>query len=107
MLLNTWTPHAAIMNRAAARMYGARDGDRPTLGGFFGKDMASPTWDGVVHEYANFLIQRQMRQYSQAALDAFLSRVSRLGVTSLQMMTDDPQRAVDISLRQKRRSACA
>lgn len=96
VLLSTNTHNSHIMNRAAAQKYGAHDGDRPPLGGFFGKDMTSPTWDGVVHGYAAFGINKQIQQYSQEALDAALKRAAQQGVTSLQFMTDDPQKAVDL-----------
>src|SRR5215467_14580570 len=47
-----WTPtlHAAMLNQQATRKFGIRINEPPVLGGWFGKDMSSLRWDGVVHE---------------------------------------------------------
>jgi predicted amidohydrolase YtcJ len=51
------SPHSGMLNQAAARKFGVREDDSPPLAGFFGKDMKSKPWDGVVHESAWFRIR--------------------------------------------------
>jgi predicted amidohydrolase YtcJ len=48
VLLRTFTPHAAMMNSAMARYLEINEKDPPVMGGFFGKNMRSAHWDGVV-----------------------------------------------------------
>ncbi len=96
VLLKTFDAQAAILNQVAAKMFRARRDDRPVLGGFFGKDMNSPRWDGVVHEYENFRIADQQSTYIQQPMREFLQRAAEFGITSLQLMAWNPVRMVEL-----------
>lgn len=92
-----WTPtlHAAILNQTAARKFNIGTGDRPVLGGWFGKDMKSQHWDGVVHEYAWFRIFETLpsdRAAEEARLRRFLEREVQWGVTSITLIEPKPTR---------------
>jgi predicted amidohydrolase YtcJ len=94
-----WTPtvHAAILNQQATRKFGIRVKESPVLGGWFGKDMRSPRWDGVVHEYAWFRIFAVLPAElsgGEARLRNFLSREAQWGVTSLTLIDPKPGRRV-------------
>jgi predicted amidohydrolase YtcJ len=94
-----WTPtlHAAILNQQATRKFGIRVKEPPVLGGWFGKDMRSPRWDGVVHEYAWFRIFAMLPadiSAGEARLRNFLSREAQWGVTSITLIEPKPGRRV-------------
>lgn len=96
VLLNTWTPHAIILNRTAVNMFAVPTADPPT-GGFYGKDQRSTAWDGVIHEYAFFqlfadLAKRVDDERARATLRGVLDEAARFGITSLQPMSMDPAR---------------
>jgi predicted amidohydrolase YtcJ len=94
VLLRTFDAQAAILNRSAAKMFGGQGDRPPVLGGFFGKDMNSPRWDGVVHEYENFRILDQQSTYREQPLRDFLQRAAEFGITSIQLMAWNPARMV-------------
>ena len=94
-----WTPtlHAAILNQQAARDFRIRVNEPPVLGGWYGKDMRSPRWNGVVHEYAWFRIFAMLqadRAVGEARLRQFLNREARWGVTSITLIEPRPGRRV-------------
>ncbi|HYO80799.1 MAG TPA: amidohydrolase family protein [Bryobacteraceae bacterium] len=95
VVLHTWSAHGSIVNRAAAQYLKVREEDPPVLGGFFGKDMNSRKWDGVVHEYATFRLSDKMAAYDERALTTRLTQAARYGITSLQAMSWNPARLVD------------
>lgn len=90
VLLRTFTSHAAIVNRSAARYLHVDPNEPPVLGGFFGKDMNSQHWDGVVHEYENFRLTEKLAIYDERELRAFFAQMAQLGITSIQVMSWNP-----------------
>jgi predicted amidohydrolase YtcJ len=100
ILLRTFTPHAAMMNRAMVRRLGINEKDPPVMGGFFGKNMRSPHWDGVVHEFAAIELYARLidRAKEPAELSAMLETAKRWGITSIQLMSapTDPQHLVSL-----------
>jgi predicted amidohydrolase YtcJ len=95
----TWTPHAAMLNQAAAQKFGIHQSDPPPLGGWFGKDMKSKKWDGVVHEGAWFRIFQTLstdRPGEQAGLRRYLDREAQWGVTSITLMEVEPARRIEL-----------
>jgi predicted amidohydrolase YtcJ len=99
VLLWTWSPHAAMLNQAAARKFGVRPSDPPPLGGWFGKDMKSRQWDGAVHQGAWFRIFQTLmndRAGEQAKLRRFLDCEAQWGVTSISIMEIEPARRVEL-----------
>ena len=99
VVLWTWTPHAAILNQAAARKFGIRPSDPPPLAGWFGKDMKAQRWDGVVHQGAWFRIFQALmtdQASEQAKLTRYLEREARWGVTSLTIMEVEPERRLQL-----------
>ncbi len=100
VILRTWTPHAAIVNRAMSQKLGVDDQEPPVLGGFFGKNMQGKHWDGVVHEYAALRLHRELhnRAREEACLREMLEQCVRWGITSIQLMSlpNDPQRLIDL-----------
>ncbi len=99
VVLWTWTPHAAMLNQAAAQKFGIRLNDPPPLGGWFGKDMKSKKWDGVVHEGAWFRIFQTLmtdRAGEQAGLRRYLDREAQWGVTSITLMEVEPARRLEL-----------
>ncbi len=89
IILHTWTPHAAIMNRAMARKLAVDEDEPPVPGGFFGKSMREPRWDGVVHEYAAMRLYPELHDSSTEVdrLREMLSNCARWGITSVQLMS--------------------
>jgi len=49
VFLISGTPHGGMLNEAAVKWFGINTKTPPPLDGFYGKDMRSKTWDGVVH----------------------------------------------------------
>jgi predicted amidohydrolase YtcJ len=99
VVLWTWTPHAAMLNQAAARKFGIRPNDPPPLAGWFGKDMKARTWDGVVHQGAWFRIFQALmtdQAGEQARLSSYLEREAQWGVTSLTIMEVEPERRLQL-----------
>jgi predicted amidohydrolase YtcJ len=100
VILHTWTPHAAILNQSTVKMF-AVPTSGPPEGGFFGKDGRSSKWDGVIQEYALFqfwvgLSRLVSDDRAREMLKGTLDEAVRLGVTSLQAMTADPDRLVQL-----------
>jgi predicted amidohydrolase YtcJ len=99
VVLHTWTgPHAAILNRSAVKMFSVPT-STPPEGGFYGKDQHSAKWDGVIQEYAVFqfwagLSKLVTDDQARQSLKTILDDAVRLGITSLQAMTFDPERLV-------------
>ncbi|MDG6998881.1 MAG: amidohydrolase family protein [Nitrososphaerota archaeon] len=89
VMLSTWTPHAAIMNKAMTAKLGVGVEEPPVLGGFFGKSMRESRWDGVVHEYAAMCLYPQLhdRTTEVARLREMLANCVRWGITSIQLMS--------------------
>ena len=96
VLLRTFTSHAAILNAAAAALLKVDPADLPVAGGFFGKDMKSKRWDGVVHEYENFRLTERLVVYDEQDLKDFLAQAAQFGITSLQIMAWNPERLVQL-----------
>ena len=95
----TWTPHAAILNQAAAHKFGIHPNDPPPVGGWFGKDMKAQRWDGVVHQGAWFRIFQALmtdRATEQVKLSSYLEREAQWGVTSLTIMEVEPERRLQL-----------
>jgi predicted amidohydrolase YtcJ len=99
VVLYTWTgPHAAILNRSAVNMFSVPT-STPPEGGFYGKDHHSAKWDGVIQEYAVFqfwagLSKLVSDDQARQNLKTILDDAVRLGISSLQVMTFDPERLV-------------
>jgi predicted amidohydrolase YtcJ len=98
VVLHTWTPHAAILNRSAVKMFSVPTSGPPE-GGFYGKDGRSTKWDGVIREYAFFefwagLSRLVKDDQARQSLKPVLGEAVRLGITSLQAMSADPERLV-------------
>lgn len=98
VVLHTWTPHAAILNRTAVEMFSVRT-TNPPQGGIYGKNGRSTQWDGVIQEYAFFefwagLSRGVDDERARQTLRGVLDEAVRLGITSLQPMTADPERLV-------------
>jgi predicted amidohydrolase YtcJ len=100
VVLFTGTPHAGILNTAAAKKVGVHPNDPPPLGGFFGKDMKSAKWDGAVHEGAWFgiLLPTLLTDHSheQERLRRFLQSEARWGVTSVTGMEPFPAQRLEV-----------
>ena len=99
IVLSTWTPHAGMLNQLATQKFGINLKDPPPLAGWFGKDMKSKTWDGVVHESAWFRIFQALmtdRSREQSKLQNYLDREARWGVTSITIMEVEPEHRVEM-----------
>lgn len=100
VLLRTFTPHAAMMNRAMARYLGIDERTPPVMGGFFGKNMRSAHWDGVVHEYAAIELYARLIDHAKepGGLSAMLEAATHWGITSIQLMSapTDPEHLVSL-----------
>jgi predicted amidohydrolase YtcJ len=91
------SPHSGMLNQAAARKFGIREDAPPPLAGFFGKDMKSRRWDGVVHESAWFRIRELLMgdlAGEEARLRRVLARAAQWGVTSITLLEVYPSRRV-------------
>lgn len=96
-ILYTWSGHAAIVSRAAVRRF-QLPVTKPE-GGFFGKDMKAAAWDGVIHEYARYRLAPLLNPQAADAefagqIAAFLDQAKRFGITSIQVMSPEPDRLV-------------
>jgi predicted amidohydrolase YtcJ len=100
VLLRTFTPHAAMMNRAMARYLGIDEKAPRVMGGFFGKNMRSAHWDGVVHEYAAIELYARLVDHTKetAGLSGMLEAATHWGITSIQLMSapTDPEHLVTL-----------
>jgi predicted amidohydrolase YtcJ len=99
VVLSTWTPHAGMLNRLATQKFGINLNDPPPLAGWFGKDMKSKTWDGVVHQSAWFRIFQALmtdRSREQSKLQNYLDSEARWGITSITIMEVEPERRVEM-----------
>jgi len=100
VMLRTWTPHAAMMNRAMSVKLGVDEQALPVVGGFFGKSMRSAHWDGVVHEFAALRLYPQLfdRASEPDRMREFLNAAARWGITSIQLMSapNEPEHLVDL-----------
>jgi predicted amidohydrolase YtcJ len=100
VLLRTFTPHAAVMNRAMARYLGINEKEPPVMGGFFGKNMRSAQWDGVVHELAAVELYARLIDHAKepAGFSAMLEAATHWGITSIQLMSapTDPEHLVTL-----------
>lgn len=99
VVLWTWSPHAGMLNQAAAQKFGVNQGDPPPLGGWFGKDMKAKKWDGVVLEGARFHIYDMiLADYSgeENKLRRFLNREAKWVVTSITFMKVHPARRQEL-----------
>jgi predicted amidohydrolase YtcJ len=96
-VLSMDSPHSGMLNEAAARKFDVREDAPPPLAGFFGKDMKSTHWDGVVHEAAWFRIREMLMgdlAGEPARLRKVLQRESQWGVTSITFLDVYPARRV-------------
>jgi predicted amidohydrolase YtcJ len=93
VVLGTWTPHAGILNQAAAKRFGIDTSALPPLAGWYGKDLKSQHWDGVVHQGAWFRIF-DMLMSEPSGQDARLRRLlegdARWGITSITLIEFHP-----------------
>ena len=100
VLLRTFTPHAAMMNRSMARFLGVNENDPPVMGGFFGKNMRSAQWDGVVHEFAAIELYARLVDHTKepASMSAILDAATHWGITTIQLMSapTDPKHLVTL-----------
>ena len=100
VLLRTFTPHAAMMNRSMARYLGINEKDPPVMGGFLGKNMRSAQWDGVVHEFAAIELYARLVDHTkeQASLSALFEAAAHWGITTIQLMSapTDPEHLVTL-----------
>jgi predicted amidohydrolase YtcJ len=89
-----------MLNRAMARYLGINERDPPVLGGFFGKNMRSAHWDGVVHEYAAIQLYSRLIDHAKepASLSALLESAARWGITSIQLTSapTDPEHLITV-----------
>lgn len=98
VVLDTLSAHAGILNLAAAKKFGARTNGPPPLAGWYGKDMKSRQWDGVVHQAAWTRISELLmsdRSHQDAELRAFLEGEIKWGVTSITLMESYPAHRVE------------
>jgi predicted amidohydrolase YtcJ len=92
------SPHSGMLNQAAAMKFGVNEDAAPPLAGFFGKDMKSKRWDGVVHESAWFRIREALmgdQAGEEARLRRTLEREAQWGVTSVTFMEVYPSRRLE------------
>lgn len=97
IVLSMDSPHSGMLNEAASRFFKVREGDPPPLAGFFGKDMKSRRWDGVVHESSWFIIREKLMgdlAGEPARLRRVLDREAQWGVTSITFLDVYPTRRV-------------
>jgi predicted amidohydrolase YtcJ len=91
------SPHSGMLNQAAARKFGVDENAPPPLAGFFGKDMKSKRWDGVVHESAWFRIRELLMgdvAGEEPRLRRVLARAAQWGVTSITLLEVYPSRRI-------------
>jgi len=100
VLLRTFTPHAAMVNRSMARFLGINENDPPVMGGYFGKNMRSARWDGVVHEFAAIELYARLVDHTKepASMSAMLDAATHWGITTIQLMSapTDPKHLVTL-----------
>ena len=89
-----------MMNRSMARYLGIKEKDPPVMGGFFGKNMRSAQWDGVVHELAAIELYAKLVDHAEepAGLAAMLEAATHWGITTIQLMSapTDPKHLVTL-----------
>lgn len=93
VVLGTWTPHAGILNQAAAKRFGIDTSAPPPLAGWYGKDLKSQHWDGVVHQGAWFRIFDMLMSEpsgQEARLRRLLEGDARWGITSVTLIEFHP-----------------
>jgi predicted amidohydrolase YtcJ len=93
VVLGTWTPHAAILNQAAAKRFGVDTNAPPPLAGWYGKDLKSQHWDGVVQQGAWFRIFDMLMSEpsgQEARLRRLLEGEARWGITSITLIEFHP-----------------
>jgi predicted amidohydrolase YtcJ len=100
ILLRTFTPHAAMMNRSMARYLRTNEKEPPVMGRFFGKNMRSAQWDGVVHEFAAIELYARLIDHAKepAGLSAVLEAATHWGITTIQLMSapTDPEHLITL-----------
>ena len=93
VVLGTWTPHAGILNQAAAKRFGIDTSAPPPMAGWYGKDLKSQHWDGVVHQGAWFRIFDMLMSEpsgQEARLRRLLEGDARWGITSITLIEFHP-----------------
>jgi predicted amidohydrolase YtcJ len=98
VVLGMWSPHAAILNRTAAERFGIDTGAPPPLAGWYGKDMKSKQWDGVVHQSAWFRIFDLLmseKTGQEAKLRRLLEGEAKWGVSSIALLDLHPALRVE------------
>jgi predicted amidohydrolase YtcJ len=93
VFLMSGTPHGAMLNQAAVKWFGVDTSAPPPLAGWYGKDMKSKKWDGVVHESAALALE--VRTVSDGTQDdpklrEFLLQEAKYGVTSNTFLEFNP-----------------
>ncbi len=93
VVLGTWTPHAGILNQTAAKRFGVDTSAPPPLAGWYGKDLKSTHWDGVVQQGAwlrifDMLMSEPSGQ--EAKLRRLLEGEARWGITSITLIELHP-----------------
>ncbi|WP_109488913.1 amidohydrolase [Occallatibacter savannae] len=97
IVLSMDSPHSGMLNEAASQRFHVDEQAPPPLAGFFGKDMKSAHWDGVVHESAWFRIREMLMGDVEGEPDRLrrvLDREARWGVTSITLLDVYPARRV-------------
>ena len=97
IVLSMDSPHSGMLNKAAAKKFGVHQDDPPPLAGFYGKDMKSKRWDGVVHESAWFRIREMLmgdEPGEEARLLRMIGREAQWGVTSMTLLEIYPSRRI-------------
>lgn len=91
VMLFDWTGHASLLNTAAMRRLGVREGEPNPEGGTFVRNPVDHKLTGMTLEFANFRIQRRLTALTGdteavAELKGYLENAARLGITSIQDM---------------------
>jgi predicted amidohydrolase YtcJ len=101
VLLRAWTGHGTFFNTQAMKLLGLTDREPDPPGGFYTRLRQGgnrQTLSGFAHEYAEYRIAQKL--HAMAGEAAFVEavreqseRASRFGITSVQALVDDAQKA--------------
>jgi len=87
------TPHVGMLNRAAVTKFKVDTSALPPLAGWYGKDMNSKRWDGVVHNSAFLALATKLitdGTEDDERLHKFFLQEAKYGVTSNTFLEYDP-----------------
>jgi predicted amidohydrolase YtcJ len=93
VFLNSGTPHGGMLNQAAVKWFGIDTTAPPPLGGYYGKDMKSKKWDGVVQNSA--MLSLLVRTVSDGFQDddrlrGYFVAQAKFGITSNTFLEYNP-----------------